>query len=60
VTGKVNWIERLGDQNHLHIAVNQQQIVSLVDPDEGLDVSDEVSVSLLKPLFFDADGQRVR
>ncbi|MGO4283889.1 ABC transporter ATP-binding protein [Bosea sp. TAB14] len=60
VTGKVNWIERLGDQNHLHIAVNQQQIVSLVDPDEGLDVSDEVSVSLLKPLFFDAAGQRVR
>ncbi|UZF94039.1 ABC transporter ATP-binding protein [Bosea sp. NBC_00550] len=60
VTGKVNWIERLGDQNHLHIAVNQHQIVSLVDPDEGLDVSDEVSVSLLKPLFFDADGQRVR
>ena len=60
VTGKVDWIERLGDQNHLHIAVNQQQIVSLVDPDVGLDVSDEVSVSLLKPLFFDADGQRVR
>jgi multiple sugar transport system ATP-binding protein len=60
VTGKVDWIERLGDQNHLHIAVKQQQIVSLVDPDVGLDVSDEVSVSLLKPLFFDADGQRVR
>lgn len=60
VTGKVNWIERLGDQNHLHIAVNQQQIVSLVDPDDGLAVSDEVSVSLLRPLFFDADGQRVR
>jgi multiple sugar transport system ATP-binding protein len=60
VTGKVNWIERLGDQNHLHIEVKQQQIVSLVDPDEGLGVGDEVSVSLLKPLFFDADGERVR
>lgn len=60
VTGKVNWIERLGDQNHLHIDVNQQQIVSLVDPDEGLGVGDEVAVSLRKPLFFAADGQRVR
>jgi multiple sugar transport system ATP-binding protein len=60
VTGKVNWIERLGDQNHLHIDVNQQQIVSLVDPDEGLGVGDEVTVSLRKPLFFAADGQRVR
>jgi multiple sugar transport system ATP-binding protein len=60
VTGKVNWIERLGDQNHLHIDVNQQQIVSLVDPDEGLDVGDEVAVTLRKPLFFAADGQRVR
>ncbi|POR51355.1 ABC transporter ATP-binding protein [Bosea psychrotolerans] len=60
VTGKVNWIERLGDQNHLHIDVNQRQIVSLVDPDEGLGVGDEVAVSLRKPLFFAADGQRVR
>ncbi len=60
VTGKVNWIERLGDQNHLHIDVNRQQIVSLVDPDEGLDVGDEVAVTLRKPLFFAADGQRVR
>lgn len=60
VMGKVHWIERLGDQNHLHIEVNQQQIVSLVDPDEGLGVGDEVAVSLRKPLFFAADGQRVR
>ncbi|SFH96198.1 carbohydrate ABC transporter ATP-binding protein, CUT1 family [Bosea sp. OK403] len=60
VTGRVNWIERLGDQNHLHIDVNQQQIVSLVDPDEGLSVGDDVSVSLHRPLFFDAHGQRVR
>ena len=60
VTGKVNWIERLGDQNHLHIEVDRQQIVSLVDPDDGLVVGDEVSVSLLRPLFFDTDGRRVR
>jgi multiple sugar transport system ATP-binding protein len=60
VTGKVTWIERLGDQNHLHIAMGQQQIVSLVDPDEGLSVGDEVAVNLQRPLFFDASGQRAR
>lgn len=58
--GKVNWIERLGDQNHLHIDIAGQKIVSLVDPDEGLGVGDMVSVDLLRPLFFSADGQRVR
>jgi multiple sugar transport system ATP-binding protein len=60
MTGTVRWIERLGDQNHLHIAIGTQQIVSLVDPDEGLDVGDEVAVNLQRPLFFDADGQRAR
>lgn len=59
-TGKVTWIERLGDQNYLHIAMGGQQIVSLIDPDEGLSVGDEVAVSLQRPLFFDADGQRAR
>ncbi len=59
-TGKVTWIERLGDQNHLHIAIGEQRIVSLVDPDEGLAVGDEVAVGLQRPLFFDASGQRAR
>ena len=60
VRGKVRWIERLGDQNHLHIEMGPHQIVSLVDPDEGLGVGDTVTVSLRKPLFFAADGMRVR
>ncbi|WP_342362527.1 ABC transporter ATP-binding protein [Terrarubrum flagellatum] len=59
-TGKVNWIERLGDQNHLHIDLSGQRIVSLVDPDDGLGVGDMVSVGLRQPLFFGADGLRVR
>jgi multiple sugar transport system ATP-binding protein len=59
-TAKVQWIERLGDQNHLHIALGDREIVSLVDPDSGLGVGDLLDIELLKPLFFDAAGERVR
>jgi multiple sugar transport system ATP-binding protein len=59
-TAKVKWIERLGDQNHLHIALGEHEIVSLVDPDSGLGVGDLLDIELLKPLFFDAAGERVR
>jgi multiple sugar transport system ATP-binding protein len=56
----VRWIERLGDQNHLHIILGDREIVSLVDPDSGLGVGDQLDIELLKPLFFDAAGERVR
>jgi multiple sugar transport system ATP-binding protein len=59
-TAKVKWIERLGDQNHLHLALGDREIVSLVDPDSGLGVGDLLDIELLKPLFFDAAGERVR
>ncbi len=59
-TAKVKWIERLGDQNHLHIALGDCEIVSLVDPDTGLGVGDLLDIELLKPLFFDVAGERVR
>jgi multiple sugar transport system ATP-binding protein len=57
--GRVTWIEHLGDQNHLHIMVDAHEVVTLVDPDAGLAVGDEVGVSLVRPLFFDAQGERV-
>jgi multiple sugar transport system ATP-binding protein len=59
-TAKVKWIERLGDQNHLHLTLGDREIVSLVDPDSGLGVGDLLDIELLKPLFFDAAGERVR
>jgi multiple sugar transport system ATP-binding protein len=58
--GVVTWIERLGDQNHIHVTIEDQSVVSLVDPDTPLAVGDRVSVSLQGPLFFDAQGARVR
>jgi len=57
--GRVTWIEHLGDQNHLHITVGTHEVVTLVDPDAGLAVGDEVGVSFVRPLFFDAQGARV-
>mgnify|MGYP000447781114 CR=1 FL=1 len=58
--GKVDWIEHLGDQNHLHITVGGQKIVTLVDPDTPLERGDGVSLALVDPLYFDAAGNRIR
>jgi multiple sugar transport system ATP-binding protein len=57
--GRVTWIEHLGDQNHLHITIDAHEVVTLVDPDAGLAVGDDVGVTLVRPLFFDARGERV-
>jgi multiple sugar transport system ATP-binding protein len=59
-SGTVTRIERLGDQNHIHVAIEDRAVVSLVDPDTPLAVGDPVAVALRRPLFFDAAGDRVR
>jgi multiple sugar transport system ATP-binding protein len=59
VTGWIKWVEHLGDQNHLHVTLGDADIVTLADPDSGLDVGDRVSIELAKPLFFAADGTRI-
>jgi multiple sugar transport system ATP-binding protein len=59
VSGSIKWIEHLGDQNHLHVALGDAEIVTLADPDSGLGVGDRVSIELARPLFFGADGRRV-
>jgi len=57
--GQVTWIEHLGDRDHLHVRIEECELVTLADPDAGLSVGDAVGVSLVEPLFFDADGQRL-
>jgi multiple sugar transport system ATP-binding protein len=57
--GTVTWIEHLGDQNHLHVAIGEEELVTLGDPDAGLVVGDHVSIELTHPLFFDQNGIRV-
>jgi multiple sugar transport system ATP-binding protein len=60
LTGSLSWIEHLGDQNHLHIRLGDSEIVTLADPDTDLEVGDRVAIELARPLFFDAEGVRVR
>jgi multiple sugar transport system ATP-binding protein len=57
--GKVEWIEHLGDQNHLHVSVGEHRIITLADPEDGLTAGDTVSLALVEPLYFDASGNRV-
>jgi len=58
--GKVEWIEHLGDQNHLHVSVGDHRIVTLADPEADLAAGDGVTLALVDPLFFDASGSRVK
>ncbi len=58
--GVVTWVEHLGDQNHLHIDMAGQEVVVLSPPESGLEKDDHVRLTPVTPLFFDADGNRVR
>jgi len=57
--GVVDWIEHLGDQNHLHLKIGERRIVTLSDPDTDLATGDTVSIRYRNPLCFDAEGNRI-
>jgi multiple sugar transport system ATP-binding protein len=57
--GRVAWIEHLGDRNHLHLRIGENEIVTLADPDAPLNVGDDVAIEVLRPLYFDAQGNRI-
>ncbi len=59
-SGRVTWVEHLGDQDHLHVKLGEQDFVTLADPNSGLGPGDEVAIALTDPLFFNAAGERVR
>ncbi|MFN3461812.1 MAG: ABC transporter ATP-binding protein [Oceanibaculum sp.] len=56
---RVEWIEHLGDQNHLHLVMGEHKLVTLVSADTSLSVGDELRVGLQQPLYFAADGERI-
>jgi multiple sugar transport system ATP-binding protein len=58
-SGRVTWIEHLGDRNHLHIRIGDSEVVTLADPDAGLSVGDDVAIEVVRPLYFDKEGNRV-
>lgn len=57
--GIVNWVEHLGDQNHLHVTVGSRKLVTLTDPDVQLEKGDRVIIRYRAPLFFDQAGNRI-
>jgi multiple sugar transport system ATP-binding protein len=60
LVGRVHRVEPLGDQNHVHIEYKGQALVTLSDPHRPVLAGEEVGLSLIDPLYFDAAGRRVR
>ncbi|TCL65193.1 ABC transporter ATP-binding protein [Rhizobium sp. BK251] len=56
---EIDWIEHLGDQNHLHIRVRDHKLVTLADPYLTVKPGDRISLTLKDPLYFNADGRRM-
>jgi multiple sugar transport system ATP-binding protein len=56
---QIDWIEHLGDQNHLHIKVRDHKLVTLADPSLRIKPGDRISLRLNNPLYFGMDGQRL-
>lgn len=59
IIGRVNRIEHLGDQNHVHLEYRGQMLVTLADPHQPLQAGQDVELQLLQPLYFDAVGRRL-
>ncbi|WP_442578910.1 ABC transporter ATP-binding protein [Mesorhizobium sp. ASY16-5R] len=57
--GTIDWIEHLGDQNHLHLTVSDRRLVTLTDPDTSFQKGDRVTVRFRAPLYFDGAGNRI-
>lgn len=58
--GRVDWVEHLGDQNHLHVTVGEKKLITLTDTDTPLRKGDHVAIRLRQPLFFDEAGNLIR
>lgn len=56
---EIDWVEHLGDQNHLHIKVGSHKVVTLADPYLPLKAGDRLALTLDRPLYFDAEGRRL-
>ncbi len=53
-------VEHLGDQTRLHLNFAGHDVMTLTDPHTSLGPGETISIAPKNPLFFDADGQRIR
>jgi multiple sugar transport system ATP-binding protein len=56
----VSKLEHLGDQDHIHIRIGDHNLTTLADPYASIKTGDAVTLTLNNPLYFAADGQRMR
>jgi multiple sugar transport system ATP-binding protein len=56
---EVRRVEHLGDQNHVHLKLDSQSLVTLADPAQDLKAGDQVSLQFMQPLYFDQAGDRI-
>jgi multiple sugar transport system ATP-binding protein len=59
VNAHVDWVEHLGDQNHLHIRLGDCKLTTLANPRLPVKPGDPIGLALRNPLYFGADGNRV-
>jgi multiple sugar transport system ATP-binding protein len=59
VQALVRRIEHLGDQQHVHVALGEVEVVTIGHDLTGLEPGRAVSVEFTAPLYFDAAGRRI-
>ena len=59
---RVRRIERLSDQHLVHVGLtdSEQELITAAPSGANFEPGDAVGVELLRPLWFDAEGQRLR
>ena len=60
VEGRVTRVEHLGDQIRAHLDLGAVGLVTLADPHAALREGERLPVGAVDPLWFDADGRRLR
>ena len=61
-SARVRRVERLSDQHLVHVGLDdtEHELITAAPTGLSFEPGDAVGVELLQPLWFDADGQRVR
>lgn len=56
----VTRVEHLGDQTRLHLKLGDHDVITLTDPHSTLSPGETIQIAAQNPIYFDADGNRVR
>ena len=55
----VTRVEHLGDQTRLHLSIHNHDLITVTEAHTPLIAGDVIRIQPQKPLFFDADGERL-